>query len=446
MCTLSGDRLCACALKAAGQTHMMGHMSSPPPTLLPPSSPPLQQPVWCRIARTIPTGALVVLALVIAGAIAAAPFRGEPAPGPTFSWPFRLTGRTNVLIMGLDHTTSDENRTVRLPISRTDSLIAASFDPGSRRLSVLSVPRDIPVPIPGHGTQRILAAHVYGGAALTLRTTENFLGVSFPYYIEITERGFVHLIDAVGGVTVRIPQDMNYDDNWDGLHIHLRKGNRRLGGESAMEFVRFRHDALGDIGRAGRQQQLIGALLSELHQPRTIFRMDRILRVVREDITTNLGPDQMIALALFASRRSADEIVRVTLPGSFAPTGEWLPDGARDRQVVSQMFYGMDAAALARTTIEVMDGTAGRGAVADALARLGALGVRILRVSAAQDATETAVLVHRGDDLAVANIIAAAVGARQVVMTASGGGPPGPDITLILARDYSGISAHIQLH
>jgi LCP family protein required for cell wall assembly len=419
----------------------MGHMSSV--ALAPVPDPSRQtQPVWCRTARGLLNGALIVLALAIAGAVAVVPLQGGAPAGPMFGWPFRLTGRVNVLIMGLDHTTSDENRAVRLPISRTDSLIAVSFDPGSHRLYVLSVPRDIPTAIPGHGTQRILAAHVYGGAPLTLRTAENFLGVPFPYYIEITERGFVHLIDAVGGITIHISQDMNYDDNWDGLHIHLRQGNRRLGGKAAVEYVRFRHDPLGDIGRVGRQQQMTAAIVAELHRPGVIFRMGRILRVLHEDVATNLGPDQLIALAVFGARLSPDEIVRATLPGNFAATGEWLPDISKDRQVVSRMFYGMDAATLARTTIEVMDGTASRNAIEDALARLGALGVRVIRVSAAQDATETAVLVHRGDPM-VATVIAAAVGARQVVMTAAAGGPPGPDLTLILARDYSGVSAHI---
>lgn len=423
----------------------MWHMSSLASATPPDSSRKELQPLWCRIARGLLTGAPIALAIVIAAAVAFVPFQRGPVLGSTFGWPLRLVGRTNILIMGLDHTTSDENRNKRLPISRTDSLVAASFDPGSRHLYVLSVPRDTPAAIPGHGRQRILAAHVYGGAPLTLRTAENFLGVSFPYYIEITERGFVHLIDAVGGITIHITQDMNYDDNWDGLHIHLRKGNRRLGGEAAVEYVRFRHDPLGDIGRVGRQQQMISALFAELRRPRVIFRLGRILRVVQEDIDTNLTPDQVIALALFGSRLPSDGIVRATLPGTFAESGEWLPDAAHDRDVVAQMFYGVNAATLARATIEVMNGTAGRDAVEDALARLGALGVRIVRVAAARDATVTAVLVHRGDP-AVANIIAAAVGARQVVMTSTAGGPPGPDLTLILARDYSGASAHILLH
>lgn len=420
---------------------MMGHMASFVLGAVPAPSPKRQWPLWCRVARGLLNGSLIVLALAVASAVVFVPLQGGP-PGPTFVWPFRLTGRTNVLIMGLDHTDSDENRNVRLPISRTDSLIAASFDPGSHHLYVLSVPRDIPVAIPGHGRQRILAAHVYGGAPLTLRTTENFLGVSFPYYIEITERGFVHLIDAVGGVTVHISQDMHYDDNWDGLHIHLRKGNRRLGGKAAIEFVRFRHDPLGDIGRAGRQQQMIMALLDELRRPQVIFRMGRILRTFQEDITTNLGPGQVIALGVFAARLPPEAVVRATLPGTFAEGGEWLPDIPKDRQVVAQMFYGVDASRLAQATIEVMDGTVSRDAGADALARLSALGVRIVSVSAAEGATQTAVILHRGEP-AVADVIAAAVGAHQVVMAPTRDGPPGPDLTLILAQDYSGVSARI---
>jgi len=379
-------------------------------------------------------GALIVLGFVFAGAAVLAVVVHAAPSGPAFGWPFRLTGRANVLIMGLDRTVSDQNPNVVYAVSRTDTLVAAGFDPQARQIFLLSIPRDTRAPIPGHGTDKINAAHAYGGGTLSVRTVQNFLGVPFPYYIEINARGLTHLIDAVGGVTVRIDKDLNYDDNWDGLHIHLKKGNRRLGGKAAMEYVRFRHDALGDIGRIQRQQQMLNALMDSLRTPRVIFRMGRVLKVFREDITTNLDPAQLIALGWFGVRLPKSGLVRETLPGRFG-VSDWLPDPGKDRAVVARMFYGVEPTLLAGTSIEVLSSAASRDAVTDPVARLNALGLRVLRIATIPDAGETSVIIHRGAPRA-AQIVATAVGAQRVIAGAPGTAG-GPDLTLVLARDYS---------
>lgn len=382
-----------------------------------------------RVARWVLLSTALALAAALVGAIAVVAPQVAPT-GTTFGWPFRVTGRTNVLIMGLDRTVSDSDPNVVLPISRTDALVAASFDPASRQIYLLSIPRDTQVAIPGHGTDKINAAHAYGGAALTLRTVQNFLGVPFPYYIEVTARGLVRLVDAVGGVNIRIEKDLNYDDNWDGLHIHLRKGYRRLGGKAAIEFTRFRHDPLGDIGRIQRQQELFNALLDELRRPRVILRMARILRVFREDITTNLQPSQLITLAWFGTRLPGGGFVRGILPGRFGDS-DWIPDARRDREVVALMFLGVDPAILAGTTVEVINASAIPDALTDSLARLAALGVRVVRIIAVPDAAATAVIVQRGDPRA-GRIVAAAVEAPLIIGRAGGRA----DLTLVLGRDY----------
>ena len=344
-------------------------------------------------------------------------------------WPYPLSERTNVLIMGLDRTVSDQNRNVVLPTSRTDTLIAASFDPASRRVYLISVPRDTRASIPGHGTTKINAAHAWGGAPLTTRTVQNLLGALFPYYIEIQQRGFVRLIDAVGGVNVRIEKDLDYDDNWDGLHIHLKKGNRRLGGQSAIEFARFRHDALGDIGRIARQQQVMNALLDELRQPRAVLHLGRILRVFREDIKTNLTERELITLGLFGTQLPPGGLIRETLPGRFGKE-DWLPNEAQDRELVARVFYGVDAAVLAHTSVEIIADPAANGAVADLQTRLSALGIRVLRIRTASVPGPTTVVVHRGDPRA-AGIVAALAGGNSVADDGSGAG--GADLTIRLA-------------
>jgi len=346
-------------------------------------------------------------------------------------WPYPLKERTNVLIMGLDRTVSERDRNVVYPVIRTTVLIGASFDPASRHVYLLSIPRDTRTTVPGHGTMKINAAYARGVAPLAIRTTENLLGVSFPYYIAIPERGFVHLIDAVGGINIHIDKDLNYDDNWDGLHIHLRKGYRRLGGKAAMEFTRFRHDAMGDIGRIEREQQVMSALIDELRRPQVAAHMDRILGVFRDDITTNLSQDQLITLALFGVRLPKGAMIRETLPGRFAVDGtsDWLADPRDDRDVVARLFFDVDAAALASTKVEIINASPDRGALVDPLARLDALGVQVVRVMTTSDATSAAVILRHGDPR-VAKVIAAALGGIPIIA-----GVPttnGVDLTVLL--------------
>jgi LCP family protein required for cell wall assembly len=300
--------------------------------------------------------------------------------------------------------------------------MAVSFDPAARAIDLLSIPRDTRAPIPGHGADKINAAYAIGKEALARRTVEDFTGVVFPYYITIKERGYVHLIDAVGGVTIRIDKDLNYDDNWDGLHIHLKKGNRRLGGMAAIEYARFRHDPLGDIGRIQRQQQVADALIAELRKPRVVFRAGRILKVFREDIATNLSPEQLVALGLFSARLPKAALHRETLPGRFG-VSDWLPNSAEDRRTIARMFYGVDAADLGGTGVDVVAAGADRAAVGDALARLNALGVRVLRVASGPETANSALIAHGGDPQTAA-IIAEATRIGRVTPDSLAGTPP----------------------
>ena len=381
---------------------------------------------WTRAARWGVRGLAGALGVLMLAAIGGVAVTSTPIRALLPWSPFAQ--RMNILIMGLDRTVSDQNPNVVYPVSRTDTLIAASFDPMARRVSLLSIPRDTLASVPGHGTAKINAAYAWGGPPLAIRTVENFLGVRFPYYIALPERGFVHLIDAVGGISVHVDKDLNYDDNWDGLHIHLKKGNRLLGGKAAMEFARFRHDSRGDFGRIQRQQEVMRALIDELRRPRIVAHFGRVVRVFGEDIQTNLTHDQLIALAFFGARLPSGGLVRVTLPST--PAGDdVVPDIPRAREVVARIFYGMEVGALTRTTVELVADATPRTPAGDALARIQALGIRIVGFRTAANPGPVTVIVHRGSPQ-VAGIVAGLVGGTPVT-----GGPRlgGPDLTILLA-------------
>src|SRR5436189_19152 len=117
-----------------------------------------------------------------------------------FAWPFRLTGRANILLIGVDITINERHQV--LPVSRSDTLMLVSFDPQRARVNVLSIPRDTFTVIPRLGPDRINAAYAAGGPRLTIRTVEDLLGVPVHYYVKLGPASFGQIIDAIGGIEV----------------------------------------------------------------------------------------------------------------------------------------------------------------------------------------------------------------------------------------------------
>jgi LCP family protein required for cell wall assembly len=151
---------------------------------------------------------------------------------------------------------------------RTDSIILVHVPAGGGKSAMVSIPRDSYVPIPGHGSNKINAAFAFGGAKLLTQTVEQVTGVHVDGYLEIGFAGFAGVVDALGGVDVCVPFDMKDQD----AAIDLTKGCQTLDGPTALGYVRARKsDPRGDIGRAERQRQFLGALLKKAATPATVL-------------------------------------------------------------------------------------------------------------------------------------------------------------------------------
>ena len=152
--------------------------------------------------------------------------------------------------------------------NRTDTIMLVHVSESGGKPVMVSLPRDSWVPIPGHGTNKINAAFSIGGPKLLTQTVENVTGVHIDGYVEIGLGGFASVVDSVGGVTLCVPRDMN--DKKAG--INLKKGCQTLDGANALGYVRSRYeDPLGDIGRAARQRQFLGALMKKAATPATVL-------------------------------------------------------------------------------------------------------------------------------------------------------------------------------
>ncbi len=352
---------------------------------------------------------------------------------PRFGWPLRLRDRVNVLLIGTD-VTLNTRRQVIPTLARADTLVLMSFDPHTRTAHFLSIPRDTRVHIPGHGTTKINASYAYGGIPLTLRTVEELLGVRVPYYVKMGPDSFARLVDAVGGVWIDVEQDMHYRDWWGGLFIDLKKGRQLLTGEQAMGYARFRMDPLGDIGRVQRQQKVIRALFARLRDPQVVLRAPQLLHWFRTRTQTNLSVQKVLTIGWFLRGVSSDQIRTATLPGRLVPL-YWQPDEGRVRELVLEMFYGLDPQEVAQTRVEVLNASGVAGMAREVAEHLGRFGFSVIRVEPApQPRRQTAILSHRGN-------VRLARAVREMLSTgATATRPTGRldvDLTVIVGQDYA---------
>lgn len=151
---------------------------------------------------------------------------------------------------------------------RTDTIMLVHVSESGGKPAIISIPRDSYVPIPGEGSNKINAAFAWGGAKLLTNTIEQTTGLHIDGYVEIGLGGFAAIVDSLGGVNICVPRDMK--DPKAG--IDLKKGCQVLNGPDALGYVRSRYeDPLGDIGRANRQRQFLGALMKQAATPSTVL-------------------------------------------------------------------------------------------------------------------------------------------------------------------------------
>lgn len=262
--------------------------------------------------------------------------RGELSPAVSFPGRSAVT----VLVMGRDRDLNNRKQVLNTP-GRSDLMMLARWDFDYRTLSVVSIPRDTRVRIPGRGYHKINAAHSMGGPALAARTVEAFVGVRPDRTMVLNFDGFEQVIDAIGGVTLAVDRDMDYDDNWGDLHIHLKKGPQHLNGKQAMGFVRFRKSKKGagesDLKRVQRQQVLLDAVKQRMKNPVALVRAPFALDALRRNLRSSLSFGQLLCLGLAAARVPPQNQRMTTLPSRIGRSYVY-PDPAAARELVRQYF------------------------------------------------------------------------------------------------------------
>jgi len=253
----------------------------------------------------------------------------------------------NILILGIDDTelSSTPSTDPSNGLSgNSDTMLLVRLLPKTHQINVLSIPRDTLVELPEIGIDKINDANHVGGAALAAHTVSRLVGgIQVDRYIRLGTQGLTSLVDSVGGVSIEIPKPMDYIDKTQHLNIHFTAGRQHLTGQQLQEYVRFRHDELGDIGRVQRQQVVLRALTDTILKPQTLPKIPKLMQVVHRNVETDLSVEEMLAVTRVMTETSAKNINFVMLPGRFSRTDEyelsyWIADPEKLAPIVSRYF------------------------------------------------------------------------------------------------------------
>jgi LCP family protein required for cell wall assembly len=240
-------------------------------------------------------------------------------------------GPLNLLVAGVDlrtGLTGAQERKLHVGgavSTNSDTMMLVHVSADRSRVTVVSIPRDSWVDIPGHGMSKINAAFGLGGPRLMVATVEHLTGLTINHFIEVNFLGFVKIIDALGGVSICLPYAVS--DRYSGLH--LAAGRHHVNGITALEYARDRHSfAASDLARISNQQSLLSSLLHQAISSRTLadpLRLSGFLRAVLGAIKVDRGLN-LAELADQLKGITLHDVQFLTVPLSnlnyATPTGE----------------------------------------------------------------------------------------------------------------------------
>ena len=201
---------------------------------------------------------------------------------------------------------------------RSDTMILCKFDFDTGETTMLSIPRDTKTRIRGRkNEEKINHAHSYGGPNLSVDAVRDLLDVDLDYYVTVDFRAVETIVDAIGGVDLYIPRDMKYTDSTKGseLYIDFKKGQQKLDGKKALEYLRFRSYPEGDLGRVKAQQYFLKEFAKQMLKPKNIMNLPKIVKSYFDYVDTNI-PFSVVMKGLgSANKVDIDGIEMLTVPG-----------------------------------------------------------------------------------------------------------------------------------
>ncbi len=344
--------------------------------------------------------------------------------------------RESVLILGTDARPDELKRS---EVGRTDTLMLLVADRAMPKLAMVSVPRDLWVPIPGRGEERINAAFELGGPQTAKQTVSNVVGQPIDRYLLIGLQGVRDVVDAVGGVDINVEQPIHDDayptDDYGIVTVDIPAGLRHMDGETALRYARTRHQD-SDFGRVARQQRVVSAVRAKMMNPLNWPRLPALLAAVQASVKTDVSPLDAVAIGAAMLRQPGDPERLVVDTSLVEPItgqgGAYLLVPRPELQRTVAKFLGASQAG-----VEVLNGTGVAGMARTTADRLARQGLRVDRVGDAdRQQAQTAILV-RTESRRAGEQAAGALGVPTSRVTDSGALPVGVDVRVVVGADLA---------
>ncbi|AUJ29494.1 LCP family protein [Liquorilactobacillus hordei] len=210
----------------------------------------------------------------------------------------------SILLLGTD--TGDYGRTYT---GRTDTMMVAVVNPNTKKTTLVSIPRDTKVAIPGHGFEnKINSAYTYGGTSMAMNIVQSYLNVPIDHYIEMNMGGLVQLSSALGSIKV------NNDLDFTNSGYHFKKGTVTINKDNILAYTRMRYqDSRGDYGRQLRQRLVLEGLVKKIATVQGITKYQSILSALSSNMKTDITFGEIKTIA--TKYRSADNVEQIQLQG-----------------------------------------------------------------------------------------------------------------------------------
>ena len=242
-----------------------------------------------------------------------------------------LSNASNILVLGADTGSKSRQGTQ----GRADTIILIRTDPDQHKIALLSIPRDLRVEIPRHGTEKINAAYAFGGSTLAVKTVERVTGLRMNHVVVVDFSTFGEVVDALGGVTINVPHPILSNKfecprhtqaqcaRWPGWRF--RKGPQSMDGHTALIYSRIRENQLNpresDFTRGERQQAVIQAIADKTTSFSTFLKAPFIGDDLVRPLATDLSAGQILQLGWVKRRTPSSGWLRCRLGGTIANIG-----------------------------------------------------------------------------------------------------------------------------
>lgn len=367
---------------------------------------------------------------------------------------WQRTERVNLLLLGADKRPEEA-------VYRTDTLIVLTLDPATKSAGMLSIPRDLWVPIPGYEENRINQAYFLGevkkypggGAALAMRTIQEFLGIPIHGYVLVDFDGFVKLIDQIGGIDITVEKaidDTKYPtEDYGYQEVHIPAGLVHMDGDLALKYARVRHGS-DDIDRGKRQQQVLLAARDKALKLTLLPKLPSLMATIMATVKTDLQPGEILALAKLANQVETDAILARAIDYSVVvetktPSGGdvLLPDREKIRAIVDEVFTQSSESQKRvpeeTATLEVLNGAGTPGLGAQMAAFLKEQGFDVVAIGNAErtDYAKTEIIDYAGNSQTVA-LLAQILQVSEDNIQVEKGAQPGPgNLRIIVGKDFA---------